>query len=163
MPSSVLRPYNDASDGVYVPVLLKSKYTSWIPLSNQLFLLHPAIVSILIALASAAVYYVNNLFQTVLVVPGDVLAYEDESTWKDSVASGIYAVPPVAAIIGALFALGNWYHTRLWKRYSDREARMADVVDIPTYYHHATSKFWCLEYESEIVAAWGVDGRNPAK
>ena len=163
MPSSVLRPYNDASDGAYVPVLLKSKYTSWIPLSNQLFLLHPTVVTMLMASVATAVYYVNNLFQTVLIVPGDILAAQDESTWKDSAANFIYAVPTVAAIVGAVFALANWYHTRLWNRYSEREARTADIVDIPTYYQHPTSKFWCLEYESQIVAAWGVDGRNPAK
>lgn len=163
MPSSVLRPYNDASDGVYVPVLLKSKYTSWIPASNQLFLLHPVVLSILVASASAAAYYVNNLFQTVLLVPGEALSYDEEATWKDSAANIIYAVPPIAGVVGLLFALGNWYHSRLWKRCSERNARTADVVDIPTYYNHPTSKFWCLEYESEIVAAWGVDGRNPAR
>lgn len=163
MPSSVLRPYNDASDGVYVPKLLKSKYASWIPASDQLFLLHPLVVSILIASTSAAAYYVNTLFQTVLVVPGEALAYADESTWKDSAATAIYAVPPIAAIIGALYALGHWYHSRLWQRYSGVEARKADVVDVTTYYQHPSSKFWCLEYESEIVAAWGIDGRNPAR
>lgn len=163
MPSSIVRPYNDASDGQYVPQLLKSKYASWIPSSNQLFLLHPLVLSILIASASAAAYYVNNLFQNVLTVPGDSVVLENEGTWKDSIAAGIYVVPAIAAVVGAVFALGQWYHSRMWTRYSDREARKADVVDIPTYYDYPTSKFWCLEYESEIVAAWGIDGRNPAR
>lgn len=163
MPSSVLRPYNDASDGIYVPQLVKAKYASWISASDQLFLLHPAILSLLIGSASATAYYVNNLFQSVLTVPGDTVVYEDEATWMDNIAAAIYVIPAITAIVGALFALAHWYHSRLWIRFSDREARKADVVDISTYYKHPTSKFWCLEYENQIVAAWGVDGRNPAR
>lgn len=163
MPSSVLRPYNDASDGIYVPTLLKSKYAAWLPASNQLFLLHPIVLSVLIGSASGAAYYVNNLFQNVLTVPGDPVVYSHEETWKDNIAAGIYVIPAIAAIVGALFALGYWYHSRLWSRFSNTEARKADVVDISAYYRHPTSKFWCLEYESQIVAAWGVDGRNPAR
>lgn len=163
MPSSVLRPYNDASDGLYVPLLLKSKYDSWLSASNQLFLLHPVVLSVLIASTSTAAYYFNTLFQTVLTIPGESVVPEDEGTWMDSIAAGIYVIPAIAAVVGALFALGYWYHARLWTRYADREARKADVVDILTYYQHPSSKFWCLEYDNQIVAAWGVDGRNPGR
>jgi hypothetical protein len=167
MPSSVLRPYNDTTDRVYIPVLLKSRYAAWIPLSDQLFLLHPFVVSVLLVGISAAVYYLNSLFSTTLLVPGEAIAYEtEEASWKDNAAQFIYVVPGIAFIVALLFFPAHWYHSRLWNRLAGRSDKYADIVDIPTYYNNkdgGNSKFWCLEYENQIVAAWGVDGRNPAR
>ena len=163
-PSSLLRPFSRSTDAGYIPVLLRTAALENIRLADVAFLIHPATVSLLIGSSSVALYYLNRLFFTVLLTEQEVIAADVQWAWQDSAAMVIYALPPIAAVVGAFFAVAHWYHTRFFTRLADIQERQIDVVDPAAYYSTAkSSAFWCLQFQNEIAVCLGVDGRHPAK
>lgn len=166
-PPSLLRPYSRATDASYIPILLRTAVLENVKLADVAFLIHPAVVSIIIGASGVALFYLNRLFFSVLVTKQEEIALERSQSlwgWQDSAAMVIYSLPPIAAVIGLLFALAHWYHTKLFTRIADAREREIDVVDISAYYSKSTSSaFWCLEFQNEIAVCLGIDGRCPAK
>lgn len=160
-PRSILRPFNFSTDAAFLPILIKSDYVNRIGSSNVLFLLHPTVVSLFVAASSVTLYFGAKLFFNHLVVPGEI---ETGYEWQDYMALFIYAVPPVAAVLGNLLAIAYWYHKRVWLRVAEREIRTVDLLDVQTYYKgdgSGKSSFWVLEYDKQIAACFGLDARNP--
>lgn len=164
-PPSVLRPYSRATDASYLPILLRSATLENVRLADVAFLIHPSIVSLIIGTSGVALFYLNRLFFSVLVLGYEAVQPEGASwRWQDNVAMVIYALPPIAAIIGLFFAIAHWYHQKLFTRFADLQEQQIDLVDINAYYSKSSgSAFWCLEFQNEIAVCLGVDGRFPAQ
>ena len=163
-PPSLLRPYSRSTDSGYIPTLLRETVLENIRLADVAFLTHPATVGLLVGTSSVLLFYLNRLFFSVLLTKAEIQLDETHWAWQDSAAMVIYALPPIAAVVGVYFAIGHWYHTRVYTRFADTQERQVDMVDIDAYYSkEKESSFWCLQFQNEIAVCLGIDGRHATK
>lgn len=182
-PSSVLKPYDASTDLLSVPTLIHSSAIANIATSNAVFLVTPPVVSIFIVSVSAGLYKLWQAYSSSLHLqmwdPSNYDAFLEEVLgsrlawkWQDYVELVIYAMPILAGIIGVLYGSALFYHTQVWKRMAIDEIKSVDVRDVEGYYYpdrieglnrQENSSFWCLHYDNQVAACFGLDARNPGR
>lgn len=167
MSATVLRPYNPSFDAAYLPILIRTHTLSFIQISNVQFFKNPVVLGVLTSLIAALLYQLFHVFETHLLMPIEAeLVASGGRNWQDYVALGIYAVPPLAAVVGFFYGVTTWYHRTFWTKVAGREVQEEDVaLDVNEYYadKQKGSGFWVLDFENELVACFGIDGRNPGR
>lgn len=185
-PASTLRPFQASTDELAVPQLIYDSQCSNIALSNSHFLVSPHVVAVFMASTSAGLYKLWQVYSSSghyqmwdPQMYANLLRHGGRAAWRwqDYIELIIYAMPIIAIIVGLLYGPAYWYHTRLWHALALDEVKGVDVRDVEGYYYPqrmpkssqdssattTNSSFWCLEYDHQIVACFGLDARNPGR